>query len=411
MNKGRILYISYDGMSDPLGQSQVLPYLTALTNLGFEITLISAEKPERFKNLPANFASTLKSYGLDWHPIMYTKSPPILSTIKDISAIKKLASSLHLKKNFQIVHCRSYVASLAGVWLKKKFGLKFLFDMRGFWADERVDGKIWNLSLPHFKLVYNYFKRKENLFLETADHTVSLTHNAANEIHMWENIKGQPIPISVIPCCADLDFFDPKKISAEQKQILKNKLSIHEATFILTYVGSIGTWYLSDEMLLFFKRLLFTMNDSVFLIYTQEDSQIIYKKAGELDLPLNRIKVLPVNRAEMPLYLSITDLSLFFIKNAFSKKASSPVKQGELMAMGIPMICNSGVGDVDLIVNDTHCGMILETLNESAFDNAIRKWDVLKNIPQQTIREGAFKWYSLSEGVNQYAKIYNQLMN
>ena len=43
----RALYISYDGMTDPLGRSQVLPYLQGLSERGHEITLLSCEKPAR----------------------------------------------------------------------------------------------------------------------------------------------------------------------------------------------------------------------------------------------------------------------------------------------------------------------------------------------------------------------------
>ena len=42
-----VLYLSYDGMSDPLGQSQVLPYLAGLTRRGHRITLVSFEKNSR----------------------------------------------------------------------------------------------------------------------------------------------------------------------------------------------------------------------------------------------------------------------------------------------------------------------------------------------------------------------------
>ena len=38
-----ILYLSYDGMTDPLGQSQVLPYLAGLSKKGFRFHLISFE--------------------------------------------------------------------------------------------------------------------------------------------------------------------------------------------------------------------------------------------------------------------------------------------------------------------------------------------------------------------------------
>ena len=45
----RVLYISYDGMTDPLGQSQVIPYLQGLTGKGYHFSLVSFEKKNRFK--------------------------------------------------------------------------------------------------------------------------------------------------------------------------------------------------------------------------------------------------------------------------------------------------------------------------------------------------------------------------
>ena len=50
MKNNRVLFISYDGMTDPLGQSQVLPYLTHLVQLNYEIHILSTEKNENFLN-------------------------------------------------------------------------------------------------------------------------------------------------------------------------------------------------------------------------------------------------------------------------------------------------------------------------------------------------------------------------
>ena len=46
----KVLYISYDGMTDPLGQSQVLPYLCGLSKSGYQFTILSFEKKQRLKN-------------------------------------------------------------------------------------------------------------------------------------------------------------------------------------------------------------------------------------------------------------------------------------------------------------------------------------------------------------------------
>ena len=51
MNKNKtVLYISYDGILDPLGHSQVFSYLKALSK-DINYTLVTFEKPEKLKDL------------------------------------------------------------------------------------------------------------------------------------------------------------------------------------------------------------------------------------------------------------------------------------------------------------------------------------------------------------------------
>ena len=151
-------------MTDPLGQSQVLPYLGGLSKEGFQFHLISFEKEEKFGLHHEHIQAICDQHGISWHPLSYTKKPPLLSTIYDVQRMKRLAHLLHKEHSFKIIHCRSYISALVGLGMKKRFGTKFLFDMRGFWANERVDGNIWNLGNPIFKTVYNFFKKKNCSF-------------------------------------------------------------------------------------------------------------------------------------------------------------------------------------------------------------------------------------------------------
>ena len=73
---------------------------------------------------------------------------------------------LNKKFNFHIVHCRSYISALVGLAMKKQFGTKFIFDMRGFWADERIEGGIWKLSHPLYRLIYKFIKKQEKQRVE-----------------------------------------------------------------------------------------------------------------------------------------------------------------------------------------------------------------------------------------------------
>ena len=44
----RILYISYDGMTDALGEGQVINYLIGLRAYNYEFDILSFEKPGKF---------------------------------------------------------------------------------------------------------------------------------------------------------------------------------------------------------------------------------------------------------------------------------------------------------------------------------------------------------------------------
>ncbi|MBT5933473.1 MAG: glycosyltransferase, partial [Flavobacteriales bacterium] len=150
-----ILYLSYDGMTDPLGQSQVLPYIIGLTKKGYHFHLISFEKPDRFLAHMKDILKICDENNITWVPMLYTKRPPLFSTIWDVWRMKRKASELNKEYSFSMVHCRSYLSALIGLSMKRRFKTAFLFDMRGFWADERVDGNIWNLKNPIYRWVYN----------------------------------------------------------------------------------------------------------------------------------------------------------------------------------------------------------------------------------------------------------------
>src|SRR5215216_1482934 len=98
----QVLYISYDGMTDPLGQSQVIPYLQGLSKLGYGITLLSCEKPERFAEGKERIAKLLSNSGIEWIPIPYTSSPKVLSTIYDVRKLITTAKALYKKNSYSI---------------------------------------------------------------------------------------------------------------------------------------------------------------------------------------------------------------------------------------------------------------------------------------------------------------------
>ncbi len=139
-----VMYLSYDGILEPLGHSQVLRYLERLAP-AHKIILISFEKPEDWQQIEAREAlrAHINATGITWIPLRYHKWPSALATMFDIAQGVIVGSWVVMRHKISIVHARSYVPSVIALALKKLFRLKYIFDMRGFWADERVDGGLW----------------------------------------------------------------------------------------------------------------------------------------------------------------------------------------------------------------------------------------------------------------------------
>lgn len=110
-------------------------------------------------------------------------------------------------------------------------------------------------------------------------------------------------------------------------------------------------------------------------------------------------------RTEVAGLLAAADYGLFFIKPAFSKLASSPVKLGELMALGLPVLTNAGVGDVDPILRESGAGVTVERFDLPAYDQALERLEALQ--PDPARRQAAVRrWFDLDEGVRRYDALY-----
>jgi glycosyltransferase involved in cell wall biosynthesis len=402
----KVLFISYDGMTDPLGQSQVIPYLKGLTKNGYQITLLSFEKKEKLAKLSSHIQSILDQAGIKWETVLFTRKPPILSKLYDVWKLKRKVRQLHAKQNFNFIHCRSYVAAEAGWEMRRRFGVPFLFDMRGFWVDERVDNGQWNLSNPFFRFFYRHYKKKEKVYFRNASHVISLTWKGKEELVNKYDVPAEKI--NVIPCCVDLEHFDYNKVSEKEIQEKRASLGLSKEDVVITYLGSLGGWYLVKEMMDFFAEMKKKVPAAKFLFITQDSPTMIYQAAAASNINTNNILVQPALRNEVPLYLSLGNYSIFFIKDAYSKRASSPTKQGEIMAMGIPLICND-IGDTGKIVEASGAGILVKEFVAMAYQGAVEKLPYLLSIDKKNIRKAAFEYYDLANGVSAYAEVYKRL--
>ena len=123
--------------------------------------------------------------------------------------------------------------------------------------------------------------------------------------------------------------------------------------------------------------------------------------------------VLSVASAEVPSYLAAADAGLAFIKRCVSKIASSPTKNGEYLACGLPLIINAGVGDSDSLINDWKAGVLIEDFTDEEFANAGRAIEAITVQPEarKNARSVAEQLFDLNTiGAERYAALYERVL-
>ncbi|MBI5210960.1 MAG: glycosyltransferase [Elusimicrobia bacterium] len=402
----RILYISYDGMTDPLGGSQVIPYLEGLGKKGWRFVLLSFEKPERFRRDGPGVRERLEAAGIEWRPVPFHSFPPVAAKLWDQARLLLTARQLQRAHHSNLIHCRSYVPMEAGARLKSDFGVKTLFDMRGFWVDERVEGGIWNLRNPLYRLAFSLYKRRERAYVRSADAIVVLSEKGRQELVSWPCYAGAPV--AVIPTAVDFGLF--RLPSPEARALARRELGVPDDAVLAAYLGSLRTWYLLDEMVAFFAALRSQKPQARFLFLTPDPPELIRRSFGLHGLDPDSAIVRFAPREKVPSLLAAADLGVSFIKPCYSKTASSPTKLGEFMALGIPVVTNAGVGDVAEIVERTGGGLALGSLDAAAYARALESLPSLLQADRSGIRSRAKEYYDLDAAVERYDHVYRGLL-
>ena len=157
-NKKTVLYLTYDGLLDPLGESQILPYLLGSLESIDQLTIISFEKRNSLRLDQNNLHKKLDAHHIKWIPLIFSERYGALGKIWDLMKLFITCSKYSFYYKPKLIHARGHISALIACWIKLMMGNKFLFDLRGLWVDERVDKGGWNLSLFFHRQQYALFK-------------------------------------------------------------------------------------------------------------------------------------------------------------------------------------------------------------------------------------------------------------
>ena len=400
------MFITYDGLLDTLGGSQILPYIKGIAATQGGMVVLSFEKPDRFVRGQQAMAADLHAYGIRWKPLRFTSGLGALGKVWDMARMYFWGAWLARKHDVGVIHARGHPTAQIGLFVKRLLGTRLIFDCRGLWVDERVDKGGWDMRHPLHRLQYRHFKRIERKLFTQADQVVVLTHKVVDEV-----VKLGATPaskVTVIPCCADFDHF-PLSTAARKAQARDATGIPHEAR-VLGYLGSVGRMYMLDRFFRLFELAARQHEDCHALVVTQDVEALRQVMRRRLPAALhNRVYVKSASRAEVPGILPAIDLIVNFVQPSYARMSMSPTKLAECFAEGIPVICNDGVGDVAINIKKLGAGVVVDSVLDADLSAVVQKLDEVCAMGGQRLRDAARPLLGLEVAAERYQSVYSKL--
>jgi glycosyltransferase involved in cell wall biosynthesis len=406
----RTLYISYFGLREPLVQSQVLPYLLQLSRGGIDVGLLTFEPNRRTswaRGEARDWCERLQARGIRWTSLPYHKTPSLPATVYDIAAGGWMAARLVRRHGYDVVHARSHVAAAMGALAKRLTGCRLIFDIRGFNPEEYVDAGVWPRDGLNFRLA----KRIERHLLAASDGFVVLTERARDILFPGRSdTDSRGRPVEVIPCCVDLGRFEAATVLSRERT--RQDLGV-DGRRVFVYVGSLGKYYLLDEMVDFLATAHRQDASTFSLILTRSPHKLIRELFENSGIPMKDFLIRGVSPELIPSYLGAADIGLSFKMPNYSAAATSPTKVAEYLANGLPVISNAGIGDTDKMIESDRVGVILRHFHRDAYLSALGEVDELRRDPDLVARcvaTATSKFDLETIGGARYRRLYSRLL-
>ena len=403
----RILYVSFDGLLQPLGYSQVVRVITALSARGIRYDVLSLERANDLANDEKVRAldAELSRAGIRWHRMDYDTSGSAKAALQNIAAATARTAELAISRDAALVHGRSYHGAAIGLAVRASTGTPYLFDTRSYWIDERIDEGRWFVKPAAYKAA----RASERQMFQRAKAVVTLTELQANDVRTGNFGHLPHLPVLAIPTCADYDEFQLRTQNLSEK-IPESVRSRLRGNKVIGLVGSLNRSYRIDDSLALARAVLERDPKTHLLILSAqvEPFKDAVRTAG---ISSERSTVVSVHHSEMPSWLSSMDWAIQMLTENPSKRASMPTKLAEFFAVGIRPVhfgCNEEVRDW---IRRAGTGIVLDDCNSATLANAAASicetpFDAAS---LQHGRDITAAHFSLKTGIDRYEQLFRDV--
>lgn len=401
-NRSNILFVTWDGPQTTYLESLFLPIFKRLANesITFQVLQFTWGDAERI----ASAQQACEQADIGYQAVSVWRRPRAAGAM-----LTALAGARHVKNavhthRIDLVLARSTLPALSTMLALRGSQCPMVFDADGLPLDERVDFAGQSPS----NLVYRLLRDVEAQAVRRADVVLTRSSKAVEILHARAGAGTSVGKFHIVSNGRDAERF--KAANAAASAQVRRDLGLAVDAPLLVYAGSMGPQYCMDEMLRLFAMVLDRRPDAHLLLLTGSP-EAVQPALGKFPQLHGCVTTLSVPAQTVPQYLGCADLGLALRQPSFSMQAVAPIKLGEYLLCGLPVVATAGIGDTEAITSDA--GVLLYHMDDAEL-KAAADWFIDSVLPHRasyraSCRAVGLKRFSLEASAASYLKAFKHL--
>ncbi len=396
----KLLLITWDADASNYLESLFFPILSKLVEHGvveahvIQFSWAKAQETQRIQRLAQK------------NGIAYTHQTVNKGALGILSILMTLLKGTFFVKNYILKHQITHLmprSTMPAIMVNrlhsliKKHQIKLIFDADGLPLEERLD----YTPLEAADLQYKVLKREEVKMLLRADR-VLLRTNKAKFIHLKTIPTINADKFHLVSNGRDEHIFDGATTYRDE---IRTNLGLSPEDKLFVYTGSLGPQYALEEMLKIFEAFHQTNPKSKLLLLSRMTNAIADRIPESCK---EAVFSKQIDFQEVPMYLSAGDMAYCLRLPAPSLSGIAPIKLGEYLMMGLPVIMSVGIGDMDELLEKSDFIQAYDHHDPAAIQKTV-DWVQSSTFDKAEISNFGKKHFSLEKAWRQYEIVLKEI--
>lgn len=405
MNKRHVLIFAYYSFRDPVFQSAVLPYFLQFPQkeqYQFVLLTFEQEKYVLSENEKLVVKHSLAEQNIVWiEKKWHSGRFKVFKKIYDLFA--GITSTLRLVRRYKVsaIYSEGFPGAVIAHFIAKFSGKPHIVHTFEPHTDYMVESGVWRPTSWEAATL----KKFEAVVAKGACAIMTATQAY---VEKWKLITTAKI--YRVPSCVDLDHF---QYDQKGRNKIRQRFNVKENEIVVVYLGKLGGMYVEHELIQVFAAFNKQKESGStyrFMVLTPEDTEKVYKLIEGSGIRKDQFIIASLVRDEVPAYLSAADIAFCGIRPIPSRRYSSPIKNGEYWACGLPVIIPDGISDDYLLAEKHRIGWRLQNFSEHAIDRTIgvvvKDWNFSK---KEEFIKRARGFVEKDRSVEVFQQLYHQI--